>query len=70
MVKTKVIKGSYSVKDIEKLSSGKVRYDSLTGKSVIDFTISRFGSYMNKILGITMKIISIRYCLKSVFFQN
>ena len=26
--------------------------DSLTGKSVIDTTISRFGSYMNKILGI------------------
>ena len=26
--------------------------DSLTAKSVIDTTISRFGSYMNKILGI------------------
>ena len=37
---------------IEKVSSGKVKYDSLTGKSVIDPTISRFGPYMNKILGI------------------
>ena len=41
------------MKDIEKVSSGKVKYDSLTGKSVIDASISRFGSYMNKILGIS-----------------
>ena len=41
------------MKDIEKVSSGKVKYDSLTGKSVIDPTISRFGHYMNKILGIS-----------------
>ena len=41
------------MKDIEKVSSGKVKYDSLTGKSVIDPTISRFGPYMNKILGIS-----------------
>ena len=40
-------------KDIEKVSSGKVKYDSLTGKSVIDPTISRFGPYMNKMLGIS-----------------
>ena len=40
------------MKDIEKVSSGKVKYDSLTGKSIIDPTISRFGPYMNKILGI------------------
>ena len=39
--------------DIEKVSSGKVKYDSLTGKSVTDPTISRFGPYMNKILGIS-----------------
>ena len=37
------------MKDIE---SGKAKYDSLTGKSVIDPTISRFEPYMNKILGI------------------
>ena len=37
---------------IEKVSSGKVKYDSLTGKSVIDPTISQFGPYMNKIPGI------------------
>ena len=45
--------GCYTMKDIEKVSSGKVKYDSLTGKSVIDPTISRFGPYMNKILGIS-----------------
>ena len=41
------------MKDIEKVSSGKVKYDSLTGKSVIDASISRFSPYMNKILGIS-----------------
>ena len=41
------------MKDIEKVSSGKVKYDSLTGKSVIDASISQFGPYMNKILGIS-----------------
>ena len=48
-----VERGCYNMKDIEKVSSGKVKYDSLTGKSVIDPTISRFGPYMNKILGIS-----------------
>ena len=48
----KVKRGCYTMKDIEKVYSGKVKYDSLTGKSVIDPTISRFGPYMNKILGI------------------
>ena len=48
-----VKKGCYTVKEIEKVSSGKVKYDSLTGKSVIDPIISRFGPYMNKILGIS-----------------
>ena len=37
---------------MEKVSSGKVKYDSLTGKSVIDPTISQLGPYMKKILGI------------------
>ena len=46
-------KGCYTMKDIEKVSSGKVKSDSLTGKSVIDSTISRFDLYMNKILGIS-----------------
>ena len=49
----KVNRGCYTMKDIEKVSSGKVKYDSLTGKSVIDASISRFGPYMNKILGIS-----------------
>ena len=48
-----VKRGCYTTKDIEKVSSGKVKYDSLTGKSVIDPTISRFGPYMNEILGIS-----------------
>ena len=48
-----VKRGCYTKKDIEKVSSGKVKYDSLTGKSVIDPTISRFAPYMNKILGIS-----------------
>ena len=48
-----VKKGCYTKKDIEKVSSGKVKYDSLTGKSVIDPTINQFGHYMNKILGIS-----------------
>ena len=48
-----VKKGCYTKKEIEKVSSGKVKYDSLTGKSVIDPTINRFGPYMNKILGIS-----------------
>ena len=48
----KVKKGLYTLKDLEKVSSGKVKYDSLTGKSVIDPTISRFDPYMEKILGI------------------
>ena len=48
-----VKKGCYTKKYIEKVSSGKVKYDSLTGKSVIDPTISQFGPYMNKILGIS-----------------
>ena len=48
-----VKKSCYTTKDIEKVSSGKVKCDSLTGKSVIDPTISRFGPYMNKILGIS-----------------
>ena len=49
----KVKRGCYTMKDIEKVSSGKVKYDSLTGKSVIDASISRFRPYMNKIPGIS-----------------
>ena len=40
------------MKDIEKVSSGKVKYNSLTGKALIDPTITRFGPYMNKIVRI------------------
>ena len=49
----KVTRGCYTMKDIEKVSSGKVKYDSLTGKSIIDPAVSRFGPYMNRILGIS-----------------
>ena len=38
----KVKRGCYTMKDIEKISSGKVKYDSLTGKSIIDPTITGF----------------------------
>ena len=48
-----VKKGCYTMKEIEKVSSGKVKYNYLTGKSVIDPTIGRFGPYMNEILGIS-----------------
>ena len=48
-----VQRGCYTTKDIEKVSSGRVKYDSLTSKSVIDPNITRFGPYMNKILGIS-----------------
>ena len=43
-----VKRGCYTIKDIEKVSSGKVKYDSWTCKLIIDTTISRFGPYMNK----------------------
>ena len=48
-----VKRGCYTIKNIEKVSSGKVKYDSLTGKSIIDPTITRFGPYMNKVPGIS-----------------
>ena len=47
-----VKKGCYTMKEIDKISSGKVKYNSLTGKSVIDSSITQFRPYMNKILGI------------------
>ena len=47
----KVKRGCYIMKDIEKVSSGKIKYNSLTGKAVIDPTISQLGPYMKKILG-------------------
>ena len=43
------------MKDIEKVSLGKVKYDSLTVKLVIHSTISQFDPHMNKILGINNK---------------
>ena len=45
-------RGCYTMKDIEKVSSGKIKYNSLIGKSVIDPTISQLGPYTKKILGI------------------
>ena len=33
-----VNRGCYTIKDIEKVFSGKVKYDSLTSKSIIDST--------------------------------
>ena len=37
------------MKDKENVSLGKVKYDYLTGKSVVNSTFSQFGPYMNKI---------------------
>ena len=51
-VKHYQLKRAVTLQKTEKVSSGKVKCDSLTGKSVIDPTISRFGPYMNEILGI------------------
>ena len=48
--KLPVKRGCYTIKDIVKVSSGKVKYDSLTGKSAIYYTIRHFYLYMNKIL--------------------
>ena len=49
----KVKRGCYTMKDIERVSLNKVKYNQLTGKSVTHPTISRFGPYMNKILGMS-----------------
>ena len=49
----KVKRGCYTMKDIERVSLNKIKYDQLTGRSIIDPTISQFGPYMNKILGIS-----------------
>ena len=53
--KLKVKKECYTKRDIENVSAKKVRYDPLTGKSIIDSTINRFDPYMEKILGINNK---------------
>ena len=55
------------MKDIEKASSGKVKHDSLTGKSVIDPTTSQFEPYMNKILGINNENYIDTLLLKKIF---
>ena len=44
----KKLKGAVILLKTEKVSLGKVKYDSLTGKSVIHSTISQFDPYMNK----------------------
>ena len=62
-----VKKGCYAIKDIENVSLGKVEYDSLTGKSVIDSTISQFDPYMKKILGINNKNYIDTLLLKKIF---
>ena len=48
-----VKRGCYTTKYIEKVLSGKVKHDSLTGKLIMDPTISQFVPYTNKILGIS-----------------
>ena len=63
----KVKRGCYTMKDIEKVSSGKIKYNSLTGKSVIDPTISQLGPYMKKILGINKGNYMDTLLLKKIF---
>ena len=64
----KVKRGCYTMKDIERVSLNKIKYDQLTGKSVIDPTISRFGPYMNRILGISNgNFIDTLYIAKKAF---
>ena len=58
------------MKDIERVSSGKVKYDSFTGKSVIDSSIRRFGPYMNKILGINNENYIVTLLLKKYFHSK
>ena len=60
-------RGCYIVKDIEKVSLGKAKYDFLTGKSVIDSTIGQFDPYMNKILGINNQNYIDALLLKKIF---
>ena len=59
------------MKGIENFSSGKVKYDSLTGKSVIDTSISRFGPYVdNKIPRINNKnYVSMLLSKKNIFIN-
>ena len=49
----KVKRGCYTMKYMEKVSSGKLKSDSLTGKLVIHSTVSQFDPRMNKIPGIS-----------------
>ena len=64
----KVKRGCYTMKDIERISSGKVKYDPFTGKSVIDSTIRQFGPYMMKILGLNNENHIDTILSKNVFF--
>ena len=58
----KVERGCYTKKDIEKVSSNKVKYDSLTGKSVIDPTINQFGPFKINKLSTTDNILNGKPC--------
>ena len=55
------------MKDIERVSSGKVKDDLLTRKSVVDLTVSRFGPYMNKIPGINNENYIVTVLSKKMF---
>ena len=68
----KVKRGCYTMKDIEIVSSGKVKYNSLTVKSVIDSTISQFDPHMNKIPGIKKKYFHLKLtnCQPQITFNG
>ena len=50
--KLSVKKFCYTMRDRERVSLGKVKYNNLTGKSELILLLSQFDPYMNKILGI------------------
>ena len=55
------------MKDEELKMTGKVKYDSLTDKSIIYSTISQFDPHMNKVLGINTENYIDTLLLKKIF---
>ena len=55
------------MKDEELKMTGKVKYDSLTDKSIIYSTISQFNPHINKVLGINTENYIDTLLLKKIF---
>ena len=67
MVKHYQLKRAVILLKTEKVSSGKVKYDSLTGKSIIDSAISHFDPHVKNILGINNENYIDKLLLKKIF---